>query len=101
MPAFSIACLTLLMVSGWLLRVPAPHIATTDAAISSRSGITTVQGTSSGLELQQQNNRALTVLYRVKEKEPVMLSANTDGSVRARYVDSDTGQVTITNVYTE
>lgn len=94
-PAFALAALTLVMTSAWLFHFPRPEVA--PPVIQE----TTLQATSSGIELQQQTNRALTVLNRAKGENPVLLSVNTDGSVRARYVDSDTGQVTITNVYTE
>ena len=91
-PALALAGLTLVIVSGWLVQLPRP--------LQAPRG-TTLQATSSGIELQQRNNRSLAVLYRAKGEDPVLLSVNTDGSVRARYVDSDTGQVTIANVYTE
>jgi hypothetical protein len=32
---------------------------------------------------------------------PSVVSVSLQGSVRARYVDSDTGQVTVTNVYAQ
>jgi hypothetical protein len=95
-PAVAIASLTLVVMSGWLLNMPQPRKEQAQI-IAPRE--TTLQSTSAGIELQQQKDRALTVLYRANE--PVMLSVTTDRSVRARYVDSDTGQVTITNVYAE
>ena len=35
---------------------------------------------------------------RAPESQPVMLTVSAEGSVNARYVDSETGQVTINNV---
>jgi hypothetical protein len=85
-------------MSAWLLYLPQPHVEQARAVPAAVERGMVMQATSTGVELQE-NGRALTVLHR--SSEPVALSVNTNGSVRARYVDEDTGQMTITNVYAE
>jgi hypothetical protein len=57
-----------------------------------------VRASADGVELRQ-NGAALTVTQ--KGARPVSVSLNTQGSARARYIDTDTGQVTITSVYAQ
>ena len=57
-----------------------------------------VRASADGVELRQ-NGAALTVTQ--KGARPVSVSLNMQGSARARYIDSDTGQVTITSVYAQ
>jgi hypothetical protein len=95
------ASVLLVVMSGWLLHIPQPRaeqakVAAPLPAISEPGVI--LQATSTGIQVQE-NGQSLTMLHRANE--PATVSINTSGSVRARYVDSDTGQVTITNVYTE
>ena len=61
-------------------------------------GSSLVQASADGVELRQ-NGSALTVSQ--KGVRPVSVSLNTQGSARARYIDTDTGQVTITSVYAQ
>jgi hypothetical protein len=97
-PSLAMAGVVLMAMSAWLLYLPQPHVEQA-GAVPAAAGIGMVmQATSTGVELQE-NGRALTVLHR--SSEPLALSVNTNGSVRARYVDADTGQMTITNVYAE
>jgi hypothetical protein len=98
-PALAMASLVLVVMSGWLLQSPQPQIENAKNGAAARDQRLVLHSTSDGIQLQQGKDRAFTVLYRAKE--PALLSVNTDGSVQARYVDSYTGQVTITNVYTE
>lgn len=57
-----------------------------------------VRASADGVELRQ-NGAALTVSQ--KGARPVSVSLNMQGSARASYVDTDTGQVTITSVYAQ
>jgi hypothetical protein len=57
-----------------------------------------VSATSSGIELRE-NGSALAVSQGAAR--PVAVSVSTQGSASARYVDTDTGQVTITSVYVQ
>ena len=57
--------------------------------------------TQNGIELQE-GRRALSLRHaRVRDVNDVMVTVSAQGSVRARYVDSETGQVTINNVYAQ
>lgn len=56
-----------------------------------------LEATGAGIELRQ-GNRAVLIL-RHPEPERVTLSGSAQGSLRARWVDEETGQVTIQNVY--
>jgi hypothetical protein len=99
-PALVLAGLAVIVVSGLILNLPQPkgeQAKLTPAPVAAQQGVL-AQTTSLGIELQE-NGRVLTILHRADE--PAVVSASADGSVRARYVDSATGQVTITNVYTE
>jgi hypothetical protein len=57
-----------------------------------------VRASADGVELRQ-NGAALTLTQ--KGARPVSVSLNTQGSARASYIDTDTGQVTITSVYAQ
>lgn len=59
-----------------------------------------MRNTSTGLELNE-NGSALVLLHGrgVQVQRPMILSS--PGSLRARFVDSETGQITINNVYAE
>ena len=98
-PALALAGLAVIVVSGLMLNLPQPKGEQAKLAppVAAQQGVL-AQTTSLGIELRE-NGRVLTILHRADE--PAMVSASADGSVRARYVDSATGQVTITNVYTE
>lgn len=98
--AFVLAAGTVVIITGWFLHVsPQDHtkIAQTlpfAAGISIPAGIY-IEATQSGVELRE-NGGAMKL--RAPESQPVMLSVSAEGSVNARYVDSETGQVTINNV---
>ena len=58
-----------------------------------------IRNTSTGLEVNE-NGSALVMLHgRNAAQKPIVVS--TPGSLRARFVDDDTGQITITHVYAE
>ena len=57
-----------------------------------------LRSTAGGIELND-NGHALTLLHTRGRQKPIIVSA--PGTLRARYVDSETGQITINNVYTE
>lgn len=86
--AAGLALATLVVMTGWFLNAPHPEAA---------RGVV-LQATREGLELKE-NGRTLTLLQPASTA--VTYTVNTEGSLRARYVDSDTGQVTITNVYAQ
>ena len=51
-----------------------------------------------GIEMQE-NGSALILMHTRGQQQPIIVS--TPGSLRARFVDQDTGQVTINNVYSD
>lgn len=90
---FGLAMATLVIVTGWFLNVPRPGGVAED-----RTQGVVLGATEAGLEVRE-NGRALTMLQPASTG--VTYSVNTAGSLRARYVDGDSGQVTITNVYAQ
>jgi hypothetical protein len=98
-PAFVMASFVVLMALGWYLQFGRRPTAD---EILARHGdsppATFVQATSSGVEYQQ-NGRGLTLLHPVDQQ--VTMSVSLEGAVRARYVDAESGQVTINNVYVQ
>ena len=92
--AFVLAAGTVVIITGWFLHVsPGDHTKIAQA-IPLAAGIS-IEATESGVELRE-NGGAMKL--RAPESQPVMLSVSAEGSVNARYVDSETGQVTINNV---
>ena len=82
-----LALATSVVLTGIFLNLPRPSHQT--------QGIV-LEATDAGLELRE-NGRTLTMLQPASTT--VTYTVNAEGSMRARYIDSDTGQVTITNVY--
>ena len=92
-PALAFSSAVLLVVMGWWLNLPQPKA----PEVARVEGVE-VEATSSGIEIKQ-DDRALTLLS--SRADEVTLSVNTQGVLRARYVDRDTGHVTINNVYAQ
>jgi hypothetical protein len=59
-----------------------------------------ISATGRGLELKG-NGSALVLLNGRRGENPRPIIVSSPGSLRARYVDTDTGQITINNVYSE
>jgi len=87
--AAGLACATLLITTAWWLNIPKPARA---------SGVE-LEATQIGVELKQ-NGGALLLNTRA-EKGAITFSRSAPGSIGTRYVDSETGQVTINNVYAQ
>jgi hypothetical protein len=111
--AGAIAGFCALLVVAWWLNMPAAQTASLERAMKAIAngrewqarqmlgldeGSSLVQASADGIELRE-NGSALTLSR--KGVRPVSVSLNTQGSARARYVDADTGQVTITSVYAQ
>lgn len=92
-PALVLASALLTVVVGFWLNVPQPAL----LPASGQSGVT-LEATQTGIELKQ-DDRSLTLLNPGSEQVAVLV--NMQGVLRARYVDSETGHVTITNVYAQ
>jgi hypothetical protein len=87
------AGMTIVLAAGWWLNLPMkrqPH--------AIRAAQVEMRTTASGIELNE-NGNALTLLHTRGRQRPIIVSA--PGTLRARFVDTETGQVTINNVYTE
>jgi len=85
--AATLAAVVAVMVAGWLLQPPRPR----------PEGIV-LEATDQGIELRQ-GDRALGL--RHPNAGDVTYSVSGQGVLRARYVDTETGQVTIQNVYAQ
>ena len=101
-PAAAFACAVLLMAGGWWLNMPendTRRLGTAIRAVWHRDdpGVS-VTGNREGVEVKQ-NGATMTLMN--PGTLPSVVTASTQGEVRARYVDADTGQVTITNVYAQ
>lgn len=97
-----VAGLSLVFITGWFLNMPHDDTArilsvlrTPWGSAQPRNG-TIVQTTSKGIAVRAQG-AMLTLLH--PDAADVTVSVNGTASVGARYVDGETGQVTITNVY--
>jgi hypothetical protein len=105
-PAFAAAGLAAIVLGGAYLNFPEAQKASLARGISriwNQPAPTAEQGvalaaTRNGIEVRE-NGAALTMVN--PGQAPTAVVVNTSGSLRARYVDDDTGQVTITNVYAQ
>jgi hypothetical protein len=85
------ACLSGLLVAGWTLNIPVKPVA--------RANRVEIRTTPAGIEMHE-NGGTLTLMHlRDGAQKPVIVS--TPGSLRSRFVDDETGQVTINNVYAQ
>jgi anti-sigma factor RsiW len=91
--AAALASITFVAIGGLWLHVPQPRVAS-----SYQAGGIVLEATPVGIEVKQED-RALTLMH--SGSGPVMLSVNVQGSIAARYVDDETGMVTINNVYVQ
>jgi hypothetical protein len=108
-PAIAFGCAAMLMVTGWWLNIPPSSTQRLGNAIRSvwnrdlrlvgpaDAGVS-IEAVRDGLELKQ-NGAAMTLMN--PGGRPSFVTASTRGEVRARYVDAETAQVTITNVYAQ
>lgn len=102
--AAAVAGLTAVFVTGWLMNVPRRDTEKVVTAIRTAftpppSGTGTIlQTTSDGIAVRSQG--AMLTLFHPSASD-LTVSVNGTSSVGARYVDDETGQVTITNVYAQ
>ena len=89
--AVALASVTALLVTGLLLEHPVPVTADSDGLV--------LQHTANGIQVGQ-GVRAFRLMNAARP-ENVTFSVNAQGSMGARYVDPDTGYMTINNVYAE
>jgi len=91
-PAAVLASVLLMFVSVWWF-----HARFSGVPSGPEDGVV-LEATADGIEIRQQD-RVLTMMHA--DSEPVMLSVNAEGAMAARYIDDDTGMVTINNVYVQ
>lgn len=104
-PAFVLPAL-LLILAGWLLQTLPPALRhATPAQRAQQQAVSAVplsdvvlEADSEGVGVES-DGHAFALRYR--NAQNVLLSVRGENSVRARYVDSETGQVTITHVYAQ
>jgi anti-sigma factor RsiW len=84
------ASIIALMVTGLMIERPMPKMAVDERPM--------VQATSNGIEVRGQG-QALRLMHPDRNDVDVMYSVGAQGSVRARYVDPDSGIVTVNDVY--
>jgi hypothetical protein len=89
------AAMSLVLLGAWYLN-PLPH--SLDHAMRARRP--EIRSTNAGLELNE-NGNALVLLHGSGGQPQRAMIVSAPGSLRARYVDADTGQITIHNVYSE
>ena len=90
--AVALASVVALLVTGLMLERPMPN------AVLPRSEGIVVQTTPNGIQVRE-GGQALRLMH--PGAEHVTYTVGAQGSMRARYVDPETGYVTINNVYVE
>jgi hypothetical protein len=110
--AAACAGVTALLVSAWWLNMPQAESVALGRVVEKiaqarpwRGGMRaledagpTVQVSAAGIQLQQNGG---TLGMSQGQQRPVSVTLSVQGSARARYIDADTGQVTITGVYAQ
>ena len=112
-PALALLGVSVVMVSAWWLNFPEPQRENLSRGVQKiwKPGVRTaaaVATADTGVYLEvdragiqfRENGSAMTLKRpsSVSDTVPVVVTVNTQGSMRARYIDADTGQVTINNV---
>lgn len=87
--AAALASITVVVVGGWWLHVPRPAPQPDDVVLAA---------TPTGIELKEEGG-ALTMLH--SDSDMAVVSVSAEGSMTARFLDEETGQVTINHVYVE
>jgi len=95
-PAAVVASATALLITAWWLNVPAARTRVAEPEHSPVAAL--VQETDSGIEVK--SGKGSLSLLRPRTASNA-LQVSSPGTLRERYVDDETGQVTINNVYAE
>ena len=91
--AAAVASITVVIIGGWWLHMPPPQV-----AVSQWNDGQVLAATPVGIELKQED-RALTLMQT--GSEPLLVSISAQGAMEARFIDDETGMVTINNVYVQ
>jgi hypothetical protein len=90
--ALVMASMTIILLAAWWLNPPRGR------EVAMHRSAAEIRTAPEGIEVKE-NGSALTLLHTRGQQTPIIVS--TPGSLRARFVDADTGQVTINNVYSD
>ena len=110
-PAAAVAALLFIAISSFWMNVPRDErhaFGRNIARLWSRGApqdqerVVYLEADRNGIQIKE-NGGALTIMHPVISTASAtpIVSVNTQGSLRARYIDDDTGQITITNVYAQ
>lgn len=88
--AVAVASIAIVVVGGWWLHMPHPRFPRVEAPL--------VEATSEGIQIREVEG-AMTLLS--PGGAPVMVSASAEGAMTARFVDEETGLVTVNHVSME
>ncbi len=110
-PAAAVAGLLFILISSFLMNVPREQQQSLGRGIARfwSAGIPRgleravyLEADRTGIQVKE-NGAALTIMPPALQAgaAPPIVSVSTQGSIRARYIDDDTGQITITNVYAQ
>lgn len=97
-PAAVLASATVLLIAAWWLNVP--HVKQHLAAQSTAQPAWLVQRAELEAGIEVTSGKSTLTLLRPRTAS-ASVEVSTPGSLRERYVDDETGQVTINNVYAE
>ena len=106
LPAFAGVAVCLLTAAAFFLNAPHEQQrslarawdAITHGGVARGERGVVLEATQAGLEMKQ-DGRSLISVRHPEQRNVASMSASLEGSVRAGYVDDETGQVTFTNVY--
>ncbi len=87
----------LLVIAGWIIQTFPPVRRVPRPAVQADAGVVLEAG-ADGIGMQT-DGRGFTLLHRGAEN--VISSVRGESAIRARYVDAETGQVTISHVYAQ
>jgi hypothetical protein len=88
--AAALASIAVVIAGGWWLHLPHSRI--------QPAGDVVIEATAEGIELKEPQG-ALTLFHSAAA--PVVVSASAEGAITARFVDDETGLVTVNNVFVE
>lgn len=88
--AAALASIAVVVVGGWWLHMPHPKAPRPEAPL--------VESTSDGIQVRESEGSLALLNPRAA---PVMVFASAEGAMTARFVDEETGLVTVNNVYVE
>jgi hypothetical protein len=93
--AVVLSSMAFVAAAGWLLRAPQPAFAPSSIAARAASAQVVLDAQPDGLAVHERG-AALTLLGPARQ--PLTTAVSWDGSARARFLDAETGQVTIYDV---